>query len=237
MNDSLPEIGTLEGFYLETGKVLDKHKIRTHDRMWIVSVGMITCFNPECSTGKPDVILEEMKRFLKSHFDEHSQEEASFSSLDTERKISSLLRKSSCLTQPMMSELMSVLLRTALNLGDYTGGWFNEAGGFEADGYYPTPPDVVHLIRNLILTNFPDRRIPAGTRIYDPTCGTGSMLLPFMEPGVQVYGQEKDEETFLGVLANTRWKGMDNFLRSQRRQETKATEQAFQSIMDVVRAF
>lgn len=217
----IPKIRTLEEFYSECGKVFDRHKIRIHDRMFIVSVGMIVCFNAQTHSGNLDIIISEVRRFLSGHLPEAGDCE-----------IGILLRKSDCLTQSLMSELIPVLLRTALDLGDYTGGWFNEAGGVEADGYFPTPPDVVHLIRKLILTNFPARRIPFGTKVFDPTCGTGSMLLPFMEPGVHVYGQEKDGETFLACLANLHWKNMDALLRRQE----KPWEKAFQSLKKVVLA-
>ena len=66
----------------------------------------------------------------------------------------------------------------------------------KSKGQFYTPAEVSRIIARII--GIHDARTSASTTIYDPTCGSGSLLLKVGDEaatGVTLYGQEKDAAT------------------------------------------
>ena len=66
----------------------------------------------------------------------------------------------------------------------------------KSKGQFYTPAEVSHIIARII--GIHDARTSASTAVYDPTCGSGSLLLKVSDEAatpVTLYGQEKDAAT------------------------------------------
>jgi len=68
----------------------------------------------------------------------------------------------------------------------------------KSKGQFYTPAEVSQLIAQLVGIGDPDANVSSSTTVYDPTCGSGSLLLKVASQSgqhVTLYGQEKDTVT------------------------------------------
>lgn len=66
----------------------------------------------------------------------------------------------------------------------------------KSKGQFYTPSEVSRLVAQIL--GIHDAEVSAGTTVYDPTCGSGSLLLKVADEAgtkVSLYGQEKDSAT------------------------------------------
>jgi len=72
------------------------------------------------------------------------------------------------------------------------------------------PPKVARMMVNIalgFLTQDPlyQSKIPAEITVYDPFCGTGTILMEAVMKGVQAQGTDLDDEAVSGATANLSW--------------------------------
>jgi len=179
-------ISTIEDYYTEISKIFNKHKVRRHERMFLCSVGMMSAFIiPDAYKNiSLDMIQASIPDNLKSELSHRMPLIQQYKNL--------------------WEDLIPFLKKCPMNLGDYVS---RLEADFQDGSYYETPKDIVNLIYKLV-----DRRAGQG-KIYDMTAGTGSMLLPAVERGFDIYGQEQDAERAFACFANIAWKNADTIMR------------------------
>ena len=66
------------------------------------------------------------------------------------------------------------------------------------------PPKVARMMVNLALATQPEMKF-SDIRVYDPFCGTGTVLLEAATLGCRIIGSDLDEEAVAGTKANISW--------------------------------
>jgi tRNA G10 N-methylase Trm11 len=65
------------------------------------------------------------------------------------------------------------------------------------------PPKLARILVNLALGHLPQK--PASPILYDPFCGTGTVLIEALLRGCQVIGSDIDQKSVAGTLENLYW--------------------------------
>jgi tRNA G10 N-methylase Trm11 len=65
------------------------------------------------------------------------------------------------------------------------------------------PPKLARILVNLALGHLPQK--PASPILYDPFCGTGTILIEALLRGCQVIGSDIDQKSVAGTLENLYW--------------------------------
>ncbi|AQU89191.1 hypothetical protein B0W47_16845 (plasmid) [Komagataeibacter nataicola] len=176
----------IEEFYSGAGKIYDRYKVKNRDRCFMTSVAMFAVILSVRVTGRQasysDItgkdINEVMPVFIKDYH--KVQLIDSFEG---------------------WSDLLDFMSKVPLNLGDYTGRWYEMSNDYKDNALFQTPDDVTNLVFELVKQRV-GNEAPEDIKIYDPTAGTGAFLLEAKRRGMKTYGQEVDHETFIGLHAN-----------------------------------
>lgn len=163
--------------------------------------------------GKSDIGEQINKKILKPLFSANGLEgEVELVDFDADEKLGSGKEK-----VDMLSKLIGIFENPALNfknnraedddiLGDayeYLMRHFATESG-KSKGQFYTPSEVSRILAKVIDVHKADK--PSFT-VYDPTCGSGSLLLKVAEEapkGLTIYGQEKDIAT-KGLAVMNMW--------------------------------